>query len=105
MAFHVFVKSLAGRFGRHWRITAVTACVFAASLDATFAQGIASSALNGTVRDGTGGALPGVTVTITSPALQVGRMATVTGEERRVTIPSRIRFRKVSCKARSPIER
>ena len=67
MAFHVLVKPLAGRFGRHWRITAVTAWVFAASLDATFAQSIASSALNGTVRDGTGGALPGVTVTITSP--------------------------------------
>ena len=67
MAFHVLVKSLAGRFGRLWRITAVTAWVFAASLDATFAQSIASSALNGTVRDGTGGALPGVTVTITSP--------------------------------------
>ncbi len=81
MAFRVLVKSLAGRFGRHWRITAVTAWVFAASLDATFAQSIASSALNGTVKDGTGAALPGVTVTITSPALQVGRMATVTGED------------------------
>jgi Carboxypeptidase regulatory-like domain len=81
MAINAPVQSLAGRFGRHLRIVAATLWLFAVSLGATFAQSIASSALNGTVKDGTGGALPGVTVMITSPALQVGRMVAITGAD------------------------
>src|SRR5438128_3622420 len=41
------------------------------------AQNLSSSSIDGTVTDQTGGALPGVTVTIASPALQVAQLATV----------------------------
>ncbi len=54
------------------------------------AQG-ASSGINGRVTDSTGGALPGVTVTITSPALQVPTMATTTeadGTYRFIQLPA-----------------
>jgi hypothetical protein len=42
------------------------------------AQVSALSSIRGTVSDATGGALPGVTVTLISPALQVGQMVAVT---------------------------
>ncbi|MBI1875602.1 MAG: TonB-dependent receptor [Acidobacteria bacterium] len=42
------------------------------------AQSAASSTIHGVVRDGTGGALPGVTVTLASPALQVRQIVVVT---------------------------
>src|SRR5882672_2084655 len=42
------------------------------------AQVSALSSIRGTVSDATGGALPGVTATLTSPALQVAEMAAVT---------------------------
>src|SRR5437773_1860600 len=42
------------------------------------AQVSALSSIRGTVSDATGGALPGVTVTLTSPALQVAEMVAVT---------------------------
>jgi Carboxypeptidase regulatory-like domain len=42
------------------------------------AQVSALSSIRGTVSDATGGALPGVTVTLTSPALQVAEMTAVT---------------------------
>ena len=41
----------------------------------------ATSGINGRVADSTQGTLPGVTVTITSPALQVPNMTTVTGSD------------------------
>lgn len=50
-----------------------------------------SSGINGKVTDSTAGALPGVTVTITSPALQVPSMTTVTdadGTYRFIQLPS-----------------
>lgn len=56
----------------------LSACVVASS---SWAQSAASSTIHGTVRDTTGGALPGVTVTLASPALQVGQVATVTDQE------------------------
>lgn len=45
------------------------------------AQNLSLGSINGTVSDASGGALPGVTVTAASPALQVGRMSTVTDGE------------------------
>ena len=45
------------------------------------AQSSSSSTIHGLVKDDTGGALPGVTVTITSPALQVGQRTTTTGAD------------------------
>ena len=45
------------------------------------AQSTASSTIYGVVKDATGGALPGVTVTLTSPAIQVAQMEAVTGVE------------------------
>jgi hypothetical protein len=43
-----------------------------------FAQAAASSTIHGTASDGTGAALPGVTVTLTSPQLQAKEMVSVT---------------------------
>jgi Carboxypeptidase regulatory-like domain/TonB dependent receptor len=54
-------------------------CILTAS--ASVAQSTSSSTIHGTVKDDTGGTLPGVTVTIASPSLQVGRMVTVTGSD------------------------
>jgi hypothetical protein len=54
------------------------------------AQGTAPAAIIGQVRDGTGAVLPGVTVTATSPALQVPEIAVVTdaaGEYRLSPLP------------------
>ncbi len=42
------------------------------------AQNLSSSSIDGIVTDQSGGALPGVTVTATSPALQVQQLTTVT---------------------------
>jgi hypothetical protein len=45
------------------------------------AQSVASGTIHGVVRDETGGALPGVTVTLSSPALQVKEITDVTGAD------------------------
>jgi hypothetical protein len=45
------------------------------------AQSVASGTINGTVRDQSGGVLPGVTATLSSPALQVKQMVQVTDGE------------------------
>jgi hypothetical protein len=54
-------------------------CLFLAVTGMASAQSISSSTLAGKVSDDTGGALPGVTVTITSPVLQLPEMVAVTG--------------------------
>jgi hypothetical protein len=46
-----------------------------------WAQSESSSTIHGTVTDESGAALPGVTVTLTSPVLQVGKETTVTGPD------------------------
>src|ERR1700730_14346463 len=45
------------------------------------AQSESSSTIHGTVTDASGAALPGVTVTLTSPVLQVGKETTATGPD------------------------
>src|SRR5438552_335294 len=54
------------------------------------AQNISSASIDGVVTDATGGALPGVTVTITSPALQVSQLVQTTdgqGHYRFIDLP------------------
>ncbi len=47
-----------------------------------FAQGSAASGvISGTIKDESGGALPGVTATLTSPALQVRQVVAVSDSE------------------------
>ena len=60
-------------------IVATTAVLLLAACSEASAQSIASSTLNGTVTDSTGGAVPGVTIALTSPALQVGQVVATTG--------------------------
>ena len=50
---------------------------------ATTAQNLSSGSIDGIVTDDTGGALPGVTVTVSSPALQVKQLAEVSDAEGR----------------------
>jgi Carboxypeptidase regulatory-like domain/TonB dependent receptor len=52
---------------------------FGSSASTAAAQSTSSGTIHGTVKDETGGALPGVTVTISSPALQVPAATAVTG--------------------------
>ena len=47
------------------------------------AQNLSSGSIDGVVTDDSGGALPGVTITATSPALQVKQVTTVTDDEGR----------------------
>src|SRR4051812_25311671 len=47
------------------------------------AQFVSTSSIDGTVTDESGAAMPGVTVTLTSPALQVPQLAMVTNSEGR----------------------
>lgn len=79
MTTDVLEKAHTGGLGRRWWVLGLAAFLLSASPGVAFTQSIASSALNGKVTDGTGGALPGVTVTITSTALQVRQMVLVTG--------------------------
>jgi len=72
-------------------ILAVFACVSAFGIGAAFAQSNSSGTIQGTVKDASGGALPGVTETLTSPALQVKQVTAVTdteGNYRLVDLPS-----------------
>lgn len=68
---------------------AMAVCVYQ-SVAPLGAQGTAPGAIIGQVRDSSGGVLPGVTVTATSPALQVPQMSAVTdaqGEYRLSPLP------------------
>src|SRR5262245_38969715 len=53
----------------------VLACM--AGVSTAFAQSVSSGTIEGTVRDESNSVLPGVTVTMTSPQLQVGRLVQV----------------------------
>jgi hypothetical protein len=73
---HAFTRQLV----QPLRIVVTVSCLFLPAAAAR-AQSVASATLNGTVTDRTGGALPGVTVTLTSQALQVGQVMAVTGAD------------------------
>src|ERR1700704_1144201 len=72
------VYSRARRMSMKWKL-AVAVMALTSALVATtaplLAQAVQTSTLSGTVRDGTGGVLPGVTVTVSSPS-QVGGVQT-----------------------------
>ena len=70
------------RIGRAGAAAVMAVCVASAA----FAQG-GNALINGTVFDQAKAVLPGVTVTVTSPVLQVPSMTTVTSErgEYRIT--------------------
>src|SRR5262245_44851768 len=63
-----------------WRLAVVLALAFSATagLSTAWAQAAASSTIHGEASDDTGAALPGVTVTLSSPQLQAQKRVTVT---------------------------
>ena len=71
---HEFNK--AGRT-RLWQIIGVVALLSTAAVNAAFAQSVSSGTIEGTAKDESNAVLPGVTVTLTSPALQVGQQVQV----------------------------
>ena len=76
---------------RHLEIFGVAVCVVLASLALASAQSVSSGTIHGTIRDQSGGVLPGVTATLTSPALQVRELVQVTdaeGQYRFVDLPA-----------------
>jgi len=46
-----------------------------------FAQSVSSGVIEGTVKDASGGVLPGATITASSPQLQVGQVNKVSGAD------------------------
>src|SRR5688500_4557514 len=75
---------------RQLRILGAVVCFLVASLGLASAQSVSSGTIHGTVRDQSGGVLPGVTATLTSPALQVRELVQVTdaeGQYRFVDLP------------------
>ena len=72
------------------RSAAMLVAAFLLIVTPAFAQNITSASIDGIVSDESGAALPGVTVTATSPALQVPAMTTVTdgqGHYRFIDLP------------------
>lgn len=90
-----------GRPGRVMRIWLAVAGALAITLwgpPNVGAQTTTLGVIEGTVKDETGGALPGVTVTVTSPALQVKELVAVTDADGRYRVPDlRIGAYRVAC--------
>ena len=83
-------KESTGR-GRRWVTVTLAVCLTVAAVRSAGAQSGTSGSIYGTVKDESGGALPGVTVTLSSPALQVPQMVLVTGamgEYKAVDLPA-----------------
>jgi hypothetical protein len=66
---------------RQFRILGVVVCMLVASFGMASAQSVSSGTIQGTVRDQSGGVLPGVTATLSSPQLQVPQLVQVTDAE------------------------
>jgi hypothetical protein len=76
---------------RRWLILDAVAFALVAGFGTALAQSVASGTIHGTIKDESGGVLPGVTATLTSPALQVGQVVQVTdtaGDYRFVDLPA-----------------
>jgi hypothetical protein len=76
---------------RRWRTLGATLLICLASAGTVLAQSVSSGTIHGTVRDQSGGVLPGVTATLSSPALQVPQIVQVTdaeGQYRFVDLPA-----------------
>ena len=65
------------RWTRRCVIFGVVALMSLAGVNGTFAQSVSSGTIEGTVKDESNAVLPGVTVTVTSPQLQVGQLVQV----------------------------
>ena len=59
---------------RQWLILGGVVLITLARVSAAFPQSVSSGTIDGTVRDQSNSVLPGVTITATSPQLQVGRI-------------------------------
>ncbi len=59
------------------RVIALVAFISIVGASTTFAQSVASGTIEGTVKDESNSVLPGVTITVTSPQLQVGQLVQV----------------------------
>ena len=70
-------KSGQGVWARQWLILGVVVLMSMIGVNAAFAQSVSSGTIEGTVKDESSGVLPGVTVTVTSPQLQVGQLVQV----------------------------
>jgi len=64
-------------WARRWLLFSVAALMSLAGANAVFAQSVSSGTIEGTVKDESNAVLPGVTVTVTSPQLQVGLLVQV----------------------------
>src|SRR4051794_41483464 len=65
------------KWTRRCAIIGVSAFISLAVVSAAFAQSVSSGTIEGTVKDESNAVLPGVAVTVTSPALQVGQLVQV----------------------------
>jgi hypothetical protein len=72
---HELIREAA--WARQWSIFALAALISLAGARAAFAQSVSSGTIEGTVKDESNAVLPGVTVTVTSPQLQVGQLVQV----------------------------
>jgi len=70
-------KSGKGAWARQWLIFSVVVLMSMIGVNAAFAQSVSSGTIEGTVKDESNGVLPGVTITVTSPQLQVGQLVQV----------------------------
>src|SRR6266545_511621 len=65
------------RWTRRCVILSLAAVTSLAGVNGSFAQSVSSGTIEGTVKDESNAVLPGVTVTVTSPQLQVGQLVQV----------------------------
>jgi hypothetical protein len=74
--------------GREWRAAMSWALVLSLALSTTlFGQQVLRGSIAGTIKDETGSTLPGVTLTVTSPALQVPQIVKVSDERGEYQVP------------------
>ena len=82
---------MTGRFGASCQVVCLTLLLILTSAGAAAGQAVRSGSIGGTITDETGAALPGVAVTLTSPALQVSQLVKVSlerGEYQFVDLPA-----------------
>ena len=71
------LESAKAAWVRRWSIFGVVVLMSTVFVDTARAQSVASGTIEGTVKDESNAVLPGVTVTVTSPQLQVGQLVQV----------------------------
>jgi len=79
------------KWRRRCAIAGVSAFMSLAVVSGAFAQSVSSGTIEGTVKDESNAVLPGVAVTVTSPALQVGQLVQVSdaaGQYRFIDLPA-----------------